>query len=75
MTDQPIITVTVTGMTCGGCAANVRTALEQADGIAAAHVDHESGRVDVTPDGTVPADDLEFTIDEAVAGAGYAVKS
>lgn len=72
---SPLITVTVTGMTCNGCATSVREALEASEGILTASVDHASGRVEVTPDGTVPADDLEFTIDEAVAKAGYAVES
>ncbi|WP_061961920.1 heavy-metal-associated domain-containing protein [Demequina flava] len=75
MPDSPLITVTVIGMTCNGCATSVREALEASDGIMTAAVDHESGRVEVTPDGTVPAADLEFTIDEAVTEAGYSVSS
>ncbi|WP_062070856.1 heavy-metal-associated domain-containing protein [Demequina sediminicola] len=74
MTAQPIITVNVSGMTCGGCAKSVREAVEGVDGVAGAQVDHVSGRVDVTPAGTVSRDDLEFSLDEAISAAGYEVK-
>ncbi|WP_084125291.1 heavy-metal-associated domain-containing protein [Demequina sp. NBRC 110054] len=67
------IDITVQGMTCGGCANKVRTVLEGTDGIAGAEIDVASGAVKVLIDGTVPADDLEFAIDEAVTGVGYTV--
>ncbi len=69
------IEITVEGMTCDGCAGKVRGALESTDGVASAQVDHASGRVVVTPNGSVPADDLEFAIDEAVERTGYRVTS
>lgn len=69
------IEITVEGMTCQGCAGKVRGALEGTDGVAGAEVDHETGVVQVRPDGTVPAEDLEFALDEAVESAGYRVSS
>ncbi|GMA35406.1 MULTISPECIES: heavy-metal-associated domain-containing protein [Demequina] len=74
-TASPIIDITVEGMTCNGCANKVRGAIGALDGVAAVEVDHESGLTRVTPDGTVPADDLEFALDEAVEGVGYRVVS
>ncbi|MFW2512491.1 heavy-metal-associated domain-containing protein [Demequina sp. SO4-13] len=67
------IEITVEGMTCNGCAGKVRGALESTDGVAAAEVDHATGLVQVRPDGTVPAEDLGFAIDEAVESTGYRV--
>ncbi|MDE0571969.1 heavy-metal-associated domain-containing protein [Demequina sp. B12] len=75
MAQEQIVTVNVSGMTCGGCAGKVKAALESTDGIEVATVDHTTGRVDVTPDGTVPVSDLEFSIDEAVSSTGYTVAS
>ena len=70
-----IIEITVEGMTCNGCAGKVRGALEQTDGVAGAEVDHATGIVQVRPDGTVPAGDLEFALEEAVESTGYRVAS
>lgn len=70
-----IIEFTVTGMTCNGCAGKVRGALENTDGVAGAEVDHATGIVQVRPDGSVPAGDLEFALDEAVESVGYTVAS
>ncbi|GIG53964.1 heavy-metal-associated domain-containing protein [Demequina activiva] len=67
------IDLTVTGMTCTGCSGKVRSALESTPGVAQADVSHETGLARVTPDGTVPAEDLDFALDEAVEGAGYRV--
>ena len=69
------IDLNVTGMTCTGCSGNVRAALESTPGVASAEVSHETGTARVTPDGTVPAADLEFALDEAVERAGYRVMS
>lgn len=69
------IDLNVTGMTCTGCSGTVREALEATPGVASAQVDHETGTARVTPDGTVPAADLEFALDEAVESAGYRVAS
>jgi len=72
MTATPL-DLTVSGMTCTGCSGKVRAALESTDGVASAEVDHVTGIARVTPDGTVPAADLEFSLDEAVETAGYRV--
>lgn len=74
-TSQDIITITVTGMTCEGCANTVRGALVNTPGVTGADVDVASGRVQVHVDGTVATDDLEFAIDDAVTASGYAVSS
>ncbi|WP_430868169.1 heavy-metal-associated domain-containing protein [Demequina aurantiaca] len=74
-TSANTITISVTGMTCEGCANTVRTALVQTPGVASADIDVASGRVQVHPDGTVATDDLEFSIDDAVTASGYTVAS
>ncbi len=65
--------LTVTGMTCEGCATKVRSALTATEGVTGAEIDVATGAVKVLTDGTVSADDLEFAVDEAVTQAGYAV--
>jgi copper chaperone CopZ len=70
---ETTIDLTVTGMTCTGCSGTVRAALEGTPGVAAADVDHMTGTARVTPDGSVPAADLAFALDEAVERAGYRV--
>ncbi|WP_061963086.1 heavy-metal-associated domain-containing protein [Demequina aurantiaca] len=72
-TSTTIIELSVEGMTCEGCATTVREALVAADGISGADIDVATGQVAVHSDGTVPVDDLEFAIDEAVTKAGYTV--
>ncbi|WP_084102389.1 heavy-metal-associated domain-containing protein [Demequina sp. NBRC 110051] len=67
------IDITVSGMTCNGCANKVRGAVSAVDGVASVEVDHASGLTRVTPDGTVAAEDLEFALDEAVESVGYRV--
>ena len=37
----------LTGMTCGGCSSKVYDALKKVDGVIAAAVDYQSGRVEV----------------------------
>lgn len=74
-TSANIIAMTVTGMTCEGCAGKVRAALTATPGVAAADIDVASGLVQVHLDGTVQADTLEFDIDDAVSAAGYTVQS
>lgn len=71
--DLPTIDVTVSGMTCEGCAGKVREALAATDGIAGADVDVASGRVAVHLDGSVDRGALEFAIDSAIFDAGYSV--
>jgi copper chaperone CopZ len=75
MTDSelPTIDITVSGMTCEGCATKVRDALSATEGIVGADIDVASGRVSVHPDGAVDRGALEFAIDSAVFDAGYTV--
>ena len=64
------LTLTVTGMTCGGCERAVTGTLLQADGVTAARASHQEKRVDVTFDPTrVDPDTLKRTIEEL----GYTV--
>lgn len=58
-------TVTVTGMSCGGCEANVVEAVEAIDGVASASADNEAD--ELTVDGDVDDDELRA----AVSDAGY----
>ncbi|WP_039794258.1 heavy-metal-associated domain-containing protein [Nocardia araoensis] len=62
-------TVTVTGMTCGGCAASVRTEIGRISGVEAVAVDLADGRV--TVESATPIERTEVAA--AVARAGYAV--
>lgn len=45
-----VCTLKVTGMTCGGCAAAVKSAAKKADGVKEAEVSYEKGLADVTYD-------------------------
>ncbi len=65
------VTYTVTGMTCGHCAAAVTEEVSKLDGVTAVDVDLASGNVVVTATG--PVDDQAFAA--AVDEAGYAVAS
>ena len=64
--------LSVTGMSCGGCAANVRRSLEQASEVDWVDIDLESGRVRVSIQPTA-AVDVESLV-EAVQKAGYGAK-
>jgi hypothetical protein len=69
--DSPAVqykTMTVEGMTCHHCAANVENAVRSVDGIADAHVDR--GTRSVTFEGTI-ADDTRERIATAIRDAGY----
>ena len=59
------LTLTVDGMACDGCEANVEDALAEVAGVERAAADHESGRV--TVEGTADTD----AIVEAINEAGY----
>ncbi len=67
------IDLTVTGMTCEGCATKVREALVSTAGVTSADIDVASGKVAVHLDGTVERDALEFAVDAAIFDAGYTV--
>ncbi|MBU8819436.1 heavy-metal-associated domain-containing protein [Mycolicibacterium goodii] len=62
-------TVTVTGMTCGHCAASVREEVGGIPGVTTVDVDLATGLVTIGSDRQVDAEDIR----EAVAEAGYAV--
>jgi len=64
------ITLSVDGMSCTGCEANVRDALAGLDGVEAVEADHESDRVEIHY-----ADELTDTgaFAERIEAAGYAV--
>ncbi|GAA2368726.1 MULTISPECIES: heavy-metal-associated domain-containing protein [Gordonia] len=63
-------TVTVTGMTCGHCAASVRDEISEIAGVEKVDVDVASGRVDITS--AAPLDPA--AVGAAVAEAGYRVQ-
>ncbi|MEV0249888.1 heavy metal-associated domain-containing protein [Nocardia sp. NPDC050712] len=60
-------TVTVTGMTCGGCANSVRTEVGRIDGVTSVDIDLASGQVTVGSAAPVTHD----TLAAAVTKAGY----
>ncbi|MGW0250727.1 heavy-metal-associated domain-containing protein [Nocardia goodfellowii] len=62
-------TVTVTGMTCGGCANSVRTEVGRIDGVTSVDIDLGSGLV--TVDSASPVSREAITA--AVTKAGYQV--
>ncbi|MFE7744094.1 heavy-metal-associated domain-containing protein [Nocardia sp. NPDC057455] len=62
-------TVTVTGMTCGGCAASVRTEIGRISGVDSVAVDLADGLVTVRS--ATPIERTELSA--AVARAGYTV--
>lgn len=59
-----VIAYTVDGMTCGGCAKRVRTALENANlGLSDIKIDPKSGRVEVTVQTAVSDEDVRVAIE------------
>lgn len=65
---QPVA-LTVTGMTCDGCAVAVEKALLQVPGVVGAYVSYEEGRAVVTLDSIVPASTEDLIA--AVNKSGY----
>jgi mercuric ion binding protein len=63
-----VATIQVEGMTCGGCAIGVRTALKRLDGVAKAEVSYEDERAIVTFD---PAKVSTDRMLEAIREFGY----
>ncbi len=47
---KAVCTLKVTGMTCGGCAAAVKSAAKKVDGVTEANVSYEKGLAEVTYD-------------------------
>ncbi|WP_280246446.1 heavy-metal-associated domain-containing protein [Nocardia abscessus] len=62
-------TVTVTGMTCGGCAASVRTEIGRISGVGSVAIDLADGLVTVESTSSIERADVAA----AVARAGYTV--
>lgn len=60
-------TVSVAGMSCGGCEEAVEDAVAALDGVETVNADHESDTVSVTFSDTVSDDDLA----SAIESAGY----
>ncbi|WP_115863126.1 heavy-metal-associated domain-containing protein [Halorussus litoreus] len=61
-------TITVEGMSCGGCEENVENALRDLPGVSDAEADNETGNV------TVEGDATDEEISTAVEDAGYTPK-
>ena len=64
-----MITLAVTGMTCGGCAAAVETIIKAADRNAAVSVDLAAGRVQADTTASPAA------LVRAIEAAGYGAKA
>lgn len=71
--EAPEVTLALDGLTCEGCAANVRNALEQVDGVRGVDVDYATKRARVMlGDPSLAADAMPLL--EAVERAGYQAK-
>ncbi|WP_067653148.1 heavy-metal-associated domain-containing protein [Nocardia harenae] len=66
---MPSTTYTVTGMTCGHCAASVKSEIGKIDGVTGVDVDLESGAVRVESSAALSDDAVLAAVDEA----GYEV--
>lgn len=66
---MPSTTYTVTGMTCGHCAASVKSEIGKIDGVTGVDVDLESGSVRVESTAALSEDAVLAAVDEA----GYEV--
>jgi copper chaperone CopZ len=64
------LTLTVTGMTCGGCESAVRRAVSMVDGVADTMASHRDNKVVVKYD---PARTDRAAIARAIENAGYTV--
>lgn len=58
-------TYTVTGMTCGHCAASVTEEVSEISGVHDVVVDHESGSLSFASDAPVSRDAVEAAVQEA----------
>ncbi|QHC35865.1 heavy-metal-associated domain-containing protein [Komagataeibacter xylinus] len=66
------ITLNVQGMTCDGCAAKVKRALEGVDGVSMVEVSLEQGKAFITYDArSTNPEDLYAAVDDAGFDAGY----
>jgi len=64
-------TLSIEGMTCGGCVASVRRVLERLPGVSAVDIDLDTHSARVTLD---PAQVAEPALRAAVDGAGFSVR-
>ena len=62
-------TLTVSGMSCGGCEQNVEDALAALDGVRSVDADHEGDAVALVTEGDVPDDHIRAAVEDA----GYEV--
>ena len=60
-----IETYTVTGMTCGHCVSSVTEEVSELPGVRSVQVDLDTGRVTVTSDAPVDADQVRAAVEEA----------
>ncbi len=58
-------TLSVTGMSCGGCEQNVTDALEALDGVESAEADNETDTVEIVADESVSDEQIQTTIEDA----------
>ena len=65
------ITLHITGMACGGCAATIEKALRALDGVLKATVSHPDATAEVGYD---PAKIQPEQIQECIVGTGYGVQ-
>ncbi|RDI69583.1 heavy-metal-associated domain-containing protein [Halopelagius longus] len=64
-------TISVTGMSCNGCEQNVKSALQNIEGITRIDADHEGDTVELVAEDDVADDDIEA----AIENAGYDVEA
>lgn len=60
-----ITNYTVTGMTCGNCAAHVTEEVSEIDGVTTVTVDHETDSMTVESAETVPFEAIAAAVEEA----------
>jgi copper chaperone len=70
MTDE--LTLTVTGMTCGGCESAVKRVLSTVPGVSRVHASHATNTVAVSFD---PAQTTRQAIASRIESAGYRVQA
>jgi copper chaperone CopZ len=68
-TSTEIVTLAVTGMTCGSCRAHVERALAGVEGVEQVSVDLAAGRAEATVTGATP--EIRQRLMDAVIAAGY----
>ena len=65
-----VLTLKVTGMTCGGCESAIRRVLSMVDGVTSATASHQAGEVKVVFE---PSKTNRSKIEQAIETAGYEV--